>query len=215
MWVRDEDVGLEKGRDGLVLVAADLDTERITERGTLEGLDLRGHGGGEKVGTALAWQNLQNLVENWTEVEVEKTIGLIHNEVLQRAKREALGVLKMIKKTTWCSDNDMGLLSKRDGLWDHVHASNDDSASYGDQRAESLEGLGNLVCKFASWCKDETKEWLWLVEKRLQDWESKCSSLSGTCLCKTDEVATGQGEWDGLLLDRRWSLEAERLTSFA
>ena len=69
--------------------------------------------------------------------------------------------------------------------------------------------LRDLVCKFASRRKNESEQWRWLIEECLEDWKGKGSGLSGTCVCETDEVATGQGEWDGLLLDGRWSFVAE------
>lgn len=54
--------------------------------------------------------------------------------------------------------------------------------------------LGDLVGKFARWRKDEAEERRRLIEERLKNWERKCSGLSGACLCKTNEIATGQGE---------------------
>ena len=94
--VGEEEVGLEEGGDGLVFVCGDGDAERAGERGALEGFDFRRHGCGEEVGAAFAWEDFEDLVEDRTEVEVEESVGFVHDQVFQVPEGEAFRVLEMV-----------------------------------------------------------------------------------------------------------------------
>lgn len=109
--VGDEEIALEEGGDGLVLVGADLDAQRVAEGGALETLDFGGHGGREEVGAALTGEDFENFVEDGAEVEVEETVGFVHDEILKGAEREAFCVLQVVKETTGCRNDDMRLLA--------------------------------------------------------------------------------------------------------
>jgi hypothetical protein len=98
----NEEVVLEEGRDGLVPVqdsegesvlrkpsskarprnelGRNLELDGVAEGGALELGDLGGHRSGEEVGVALlARKDLEDLVDDWAEVEVEETISLVHD----------------------------------------------------------------------------------------------------------------------------------------
>lgn len=129
MHVGDEDVvGLER-RDGGVLVSRHADLEGIPQRRALERLDLAGHGGGEEERPALAGQELEDLLENRTEVHVEETIGFVHDQVLHAPQAEALGLLQVIEQPTGSRNDNMGLLSESNRLRNHVHTTQNQSAS--------------------------------------------------------------------------------------
>jgi hypothetical protein len=48
-----------------------------------------------------SWKDLEDLVEDWTKVEIEQAIGFVKNHVLQMLQRETLGVFKMIEQTAY------------------------------------------------------------------------------------------------------------------
>jgi len=57
----------------------DLDPDGVGERGPLELGDLGRHGGREQVRVALLWQDLENLVDDRSKVEVKQPVGLIED----------------------------------------------------------------------------------------------------------------------------------------
>lgn len=68
MRMRDENIALEEGGDGLVFVAADAYSERVFQTCSLQAFNFRAHCRGEKVGASLPGEDFEDFVENWSEV---------------------------------------------------------------------------------------------------------------------------------------------------
>lgn len=96
--VRQEDVFLHQRRDDLVGTGGDADTDGIVQRGTLQVLYLGGHSGREEVGVAsLAREDLQDLVQDGTKVEIQQPICFIHDQIFQVLERKAFCVLEVVQ----------------------------------------------------------------------------------------------------------------------
>lgn len=211
----DEHVVLEEGRDGLVFVGGDADADGVAEGCALQRLDLGAHGGGEEERPALARHKLEDLVDARAKVHVEKTIGLVHDEELERAQREALCLFQMVDETARCGDNDVRLLSESNGLGNHVETADNDGAAQRDHGTEGLEGLADLRSQFTRGGEDEAKERLGLVEKSLQHGKGKGGCFTTTSLGKTNDVAVLEGDGDGLGLDGGRAFVVEGFACFA
>ena len=125
MFVRDEEVVLVEGGNGLVFVRGDGDTDGGGEGGALQGFDFGGHGGGEEIGVPAGGgvgKLFEDFVDDGAEVEVKQAVGFVHDEVFELLEAEAFGVFEVVEEASGGCDNDMGVLAEGDGLWDHVHA---------------------------------------------------------------------------------------------
>jgi hypothetical protein len=76
MW--NENEGLEEGRDGLVFIAADGDSERVLQACSLETFDLGAHRSREEICTSLARNYFENVVDDLSEIEIKEPVRLIH-----------------------------------------------------------------------------------------------------------------------------------------
>lgn len=183
----NEEVVLEKGRDGLVpatrrklalrnasersesLLGGYLKLDGVTKGSTLKLGNLCSHRSGEEVGvTLLARDDLQDLVDDGTEVEIQQSISLVHDlcnvqersmkssrserelrthQILEGAEREAFGVLEMILQTARSGHNDVRLLGEGNLLAHGVHPSDNRGHTHSNPRAEREELVGDLVCQ--------------------------------------------------------------------
>jgi hypothetical protein len=109
--VRSQEVILLQCGDRLVFAGGNGDTQRVGERCTLERFNLGAESSREEECPALTGENLQDLIQNRTEIHVKKSVGFVHTQVLQAAERESLCVLEVIEETTRGRDDDVGLLS--------------------------------------------------------------------------------------------------------
>ena len=79
IFIREEEVVLQQGVDGLVLVCGDTDADGVLEGGALQGFDFRGHCCAEEVGVAaFSGEDFEDFVEDGAEVEVEESICFVH-----------------------------------------------------------------------------------------------------------------------------------------
>lgn len=85
MWMRDKEVALEEGGDGLVFAAADADTEGISQTCSLQAFDFRAHSCGEEICSSFSWKNFEDFVENWSEIQIEKPVCFVHDKVFERS----------------------------------------------------------------------------------------------------------------------------------
>ncbi|KAJ6445392.1 DNA-directed RNA polymerases I, II, and III subunit RPABC4 [Purpureocillium lavendulum] len=192
--LRDEDVVLQEGRDGLVLVGADADLDGVPQTGALQALDLGAHGSREQKGAALARDELEQLVDAGAKVHVQQAIGLVHDQVLERPQGEALCLFEVVDEAARGGNDDVRLLAKGDGLGDHVEAAHDDSAPERYHGPEGFKGLSNLGRQLARRGQDEAEQRLRLVEKRLQHGQGKGGRLSAARLGEADDVAVLEGD---------------------
>ena len=81
MW--DENVGLEEGRDSLIFIAADGDSERVFQTCSLKTFNLRTHSSGEQVCPSLAGNDFEDVIDNLPKIEVKKSISFVHHQVLK------------------------------------------------------------------------------------------------------------------------------------
>lgn len=214
-FVGDEDVALEEILDGLVGGIGDGDLHGGLEGGTCEVVEFGGHGGGEKHGAALAGQDLEDLVEDRAKVEVEETVGFVHDEVLEGLEGETAGIFEMVEQTARGGDDDMGFLIEGDGLGHHVHSAHDDGTADGDEGAQRFELLGNLIGQLARRGEHEAKQRLRAVEEFLEDGEGKGGGFAGSRFCQSDYVFSRQRDGNRLALDGGRCGEAERCARLA
>lgn len=71
----------------------------------------------------------------------------------------------MIEQSARSCDDYVRFFAKSDSLRDHFHAAYYYCCSDGDEGAESVKCLGNLVGQFAGWGHDEAEEGLRLVHQ--------------------------------------------------
>ena len=123
--MRDEEVVLQEGADGLVFICGDGDAGWVAQGGALEGFDFRGHCCGEEVcvpGGAVR-EDFEDFVDYGAKVEVEEAVGFVHDEVLQVFEGEAFGVFEVVEEAAGGGDDDVRFFAESDGLWYHVHSS--------------------------------------------------------------------------------------------
>jgi hypothetical protein len=75
--------------------------------------------------------------------------------------------------------------------------------------------LSNLGCQFTSRGEDEAEQRLRLVEKGLENRQSKGSCLSTTCLSEADDISALEGDGNRLFLNGRGVLVVELFAGFA
>lgn len=156
------------------------------------------------------------------ETHVQHTISLIENEVLDVAKRDA-STLNQVDETTrggneeiattldlaklgadigttvddtWANPRSVGELA---GLL--VNLGNQLTGRSKDQRCWVSLALASKVATCTCW------GWRWTVDESLgQNWEQETTSLSGTSLGTSHQIATTHDNWDGVLLNWGWDL---------
>ena len=70
----------------LYSLGRNLNSDRVVERSSLQLGDLGGHGSREKVGVPLLRNDLENLIDDGSEIEVEESIGFV--EDLEQTERK-------------------------------------------------------------------------------------------------------------------------------
>ena len=198
----------------------------ILQEITGEHLDVAWEGGGKheslaalNTGHIFALNNAANL---WLETHVQHTISLIEDEVLDVAKRDA-ATLNQIDETTWGGNKEIAATLDLAKLGTDIGTTVDDAWSNPRSVGELAGLLENLGNKLTGRSKDQrcwvslalaTKVttcacwgWRWAVNESLrQDWEEETTSLSGTSLGTSHQIATTHDNWDGVLLDWSWDL---------
>lgn len=77
MWYENE--CLEEGRDSLIFVAADGNSERVFQTCSLKTFDLGTHSSREEICPSLARNDFEDIVDDLSEIKVEKSVGFIHH----------------------------------------------------------------------------------------------------------------------------------------
>lgn len=205
---------------------SDRQEDVILQEITGEHLNVAREGGGKherlaalNTGHILALDNAANL---GLETHVQHTISLIEDEVLDVAQGDA-ATLNQIDETTWGGNEKIATTLDLAKLGADIGTTVDDTWSNPrsvGELAGLLENLGNqltgrsqnqrcwvglaLASKVATctrWGRG------WAVDESLgQDWEQETTSLSGTSLGTSHQIATTHDNWDGVLLDWGWDL---------
>lgn len=176
--VRAEDVVLQEGLDGLVF-GGDAHAEGVGEGGALQLFDFGGHGGGEEVGVAFFWDDGEDFVDGWAEVQVEELVAFVHDQVFEAAEAEPFGVFEVVEEPPRGGHDDVRPFSERDGLGDHVHPADDGGGFDADAAAEGFEGFGDLEGEFARGREDAGEEGAGVGPEGLQDGEGEGGGFAG------------------------------------
>lgn len=120
----------------------------VTKGSSLELRYFRRHRSGEEVGVTLfSRDDFENVVDDWSKIEVEQTIRFIHDlplsrqllldqkrmdwdpthKILQSPQAKPFRVLQMILQPSGSSDDDVRFLRQSDRLGHGVHPSNNRS----------------------------------------------------------------------------------------
>ena len=205
---------------------SDRQEDVILQEITGEHLDVAREGGGKherlaalNTGHILALDNAANL---GLETHVQHAISLIEDEVLDVAQGDA-ATLNQIDETTRGGNEEIAAtldLAKLgtdvgttvDDTWSNprsvgelagllVNLGNQLTGRGQDQRGWVSLALASKVATGTCW------GWGWAVDESLgQNWEQETTSLSGTSLGTSHQIATTHDNWDGVLLDWGWDL---------
>jgi hypothetical protein len=186
-----------------------------------EHLNVAGEGGGEHESlTALdAWHvlTLDDSADLGLETHVQHTISLVENEVLDVAQGDTAS-LDQIDKTTWGGNEKITATLDLTKLRANVSTTIDDAWSNPGSVCKLAGFVENLRDKFTGWCKDQgggislaltskassgSTRWggRTCLESLGQDGEQETTSLSGTSLGTSHQIAAAHDDRDGVFLD--------------
>lgn len=191
-----------------------------------EHLDVAWEGGTEHeslavldVGHVLTLNNAANLR---LETHVQHAISLIEDEELDVLEGDA-ATLDEIDETTWSSDEKIATTLHLAELGTDIGTTVDDTWLDPGSVGKLASLVVNLGDQLTGWCQDEGSwvslalaakvalsvgwDWLWALDERAgKNWEEETSSLSGTGLGTSHQIAATHDNWDRVLLDWSWDL---------
>lgn len=120
---------MEKRGDGLVLACRRVDgnAQWVGEGCALERFDFGGHCRGEEICFAsFAREGFENFIKDRAKVQVEESVGFVHDQVFQVAQGETFCVFEVVEKATRCCNDNVRVLAQSDCLTDHIHTADND-----------------------------------------------------------------------------------------
>lgn len=200
LTLRNLDVGLVDQRcahmlrnDGYML--------RILQELGSQLLDVRRHRCGEQQGLAIFRYQLQDGLDIIHEAHVQHFIRFVQHDGLNIVKPDGLPV-NVVKQSARCADNNLRLLFQSANLPAYILSAVNRKGADPFKSGQFADLFGNLNGELAGWRHDESDDPLFFFRDFVNKRKAECCGLTGTCLCLSDHVLSGEGNRDGLGLNR-------------
>ena len=191
------------------------DLARVAQELRGELLDVVRERGREHQRLALFRQVVQHPLQRRQEAHVEHAVGFVQHQGVDR--RQVRGALaEVVEQAARRRDQHVEAAAQRIDLRLHADAAEDGGRAQGRVRAVVLEAVEDLRREFArrrqhQHARGATGRARRAFRKELgQDRQREAAGLAGAGLRRGHEVVAGEDERDGLLLDRRRRVVAER-----
>src|SRR5262245_9155996 len=147
----------------------------------------------------------------WQEPHVEHAIGLVEHE-MRDVVEFGVRLPEVIEQTAGRRDDDVD--AGAEGVFLRTHADAAENRCSRDRRVyrELLELLENLCSQLSRWREDQrARGAAFLLDQLLKDGEKEGCRLAAAGLCTGEKIFAGERGWDGIVLNRRRSMEAKLL----
>ena len=189
-------------------------TRLKTTRTNLEVLDNDGESSREEHDLTTLHQEAEKLFDDRGEFGREKFIRFVHDE---RSALAEIGdsLSGEIEDTTGRSDENMNAFAQPHNIISKGRSTSSDHDVDSSVFTERLADLRGLEGEFTSGDEEESLDFrvLWVHSFESRDNEGGC--FTGSVLGSSEDVATGEGDGNGFLLNRRRSFELRRNASVA
>mmetsp|Transcript_46946 Transcript_46946/g.78217 ORF Transcript_46946/g.78217 Transcript_46946/m.78217 type:complete len:419 (-) Transcript_46946:177-1433(-) len=180
----------------------------VVEPGVLEGLDGDGEGGREEEDLAgLGDDVAKELVDEGLELGREELVSFVHDEHLALGE-VGDGLAGEIDDTARCSDEDVDGVVETDDVVLETGSSGRGHDLHVHVLAQFLADLRRLEGELTRGHEDDDLDLGDVSVDALQGGDEEGGGLSGAVLGTGEDVATSEGDGDGLLLDGRRLLKA-------
>ena len=175
---------------------------RVIENFFGQAANLVGHGGGEKQSLAPVGQVSKDAPNIGQEAHIAHRIGLVQHQQLDLREIDA-AIVNVIQQATGACDDNLGTTSQRGNLRSLAYAAINGSAAYLRLSPQVDGRLMNLLRKLAGRSYDQSAHRSQGAgDQPLENWEHERGGLAGSGLRQPKNVATFEGDGDGLLLNR-------------